>query len=815
MGAYGNRWRVALAAGLGLGWGLLTLGARAQTSGQQPRQTAPAQTQPPAQSQGSSTQTAPPAATIDLNDPKVRERLRARGINPDDLIRMLGAQATAPAPMQPPPTATQNFPPVTPGPSATPFMRDSLSAVTDSLAAAAAGSQYFGYSIFTMSPKTFEPLAFGPVSSDYLIGPGDELIVNVWGAQEMSATVEVNREGTIQLPDLGEVTVNGYTLEALKAQLVQRFARIYSGLRSDGRGRTSLEVSLGKLRSIQVFVLGSVVQPGGYTMSATSSVMNGLYYAGGPTLQGSMRNVRVMRKNNVLREVDLYDYIAHGDRIQDTRLENGDVVFVPPVGIRVKLEGEVAHAAIFELREGETLADLLRMAGGLKSTAAVDRVQIERVIPFDQRAPMSQEDRKMMDVKLGQGGRPGEGVTLVNGDVVRVFPVGDILKNTVEVVGTAVRKPGTYEHHHGMTVADLVDAAGGLLGDAYTGRAHVVRTREDKSQELLAVDLATAMKRQGAANLVLQERDRLEVFSVWDIRDKEFVRIEGMVRKPGRYDFLESMTVADLIVRAGGMRESAYRLQAEVSRVHPEASADGRTAEVLRVAVGDTISTESPAARFQLQKNDIVFIREIPNWSLQENVWVTGEVKFPGMYTLSSKMERLSSVIERAGGLEPTAYLPGANFVRKKEDTGRMALDFEDALKLRKKGKQYSKFDLVLAAGDSIHIPRDPKSVKVTGAVGFPSSVLYEKGKGLGHYIDQAGGLLPSADSGKIRVIMANGRVERPRRFRSPEPDAGAVVVVPVKEPEKDRETLKDLGAITTILTGAATMIYLISQTSK
>jgi len=254
-------------------------------------------------------------------------------------------------------------------------------------------------------------------------------------------------------------------------------------------------------------------------------------------------------------------------------------------------------------------------------------------------------------------------------------------------------------------------------------------------------------------------------------------------------------------------------MQAEVSRVHPESSADGRTAEVLRVAVGDTIGTESPAAHFQLQKNDIVFIREIPNWSLQENVWVTGEVKFPGMYTLSSKMERLSSVVERAGGLEPTAYLPGANFVRKKENTGRMALDFDDALKTRKKG--YSKYDLVLAAGDSIHIPRDPKSVKVTGAVGFPSSVLYEQGKGLDHYIDQAGGLLPSADKGKIRVVMANGRIKRPGRFRSPEPDAGAVIIVPEKEPEKDRETLKDLGAIVTILSGAMTTIYLISQTSK
>ena len=758
-------------------------------------------------------QAAAPASpeALDLNDPRVRERLRAAGINPEDLKKLLSAQPRAAG--APAPATTPAFPPVTAPPSARPVVYDSLG-FADSTGAASPGSEYFGYSIFTMSPKTFEPLAYGPVSSDYLIGPGDEIILSVWGAQEMNARVEVNREGYVLLPDLGQVLVNGYTLGGLKVQLEQRFAKIYSGLRSDGQGRTFLEVSLGKLRSIQVFVLGDVVQPGGYTLSATTTVMNALYYAGGPTLQGSMRTVRILRGNKTLREIDLYGYVAQGDRTQDTRLENGDVVFVTPAGIRVKLEGEVQHPAIFELRAGETLADLLVLSGGLKSTAYLDRVQIERVIPFEQREPMSQEDRRVLDVRVSRGdGRPGDGVALFNGDIVRVFAVGDHLKNTVEVTGTAVYKPGKYEHRPGMTVADVIEASGGLLGDAFKGRAHVVRTRPDKSQELLAFDLEAAMQRDPQANIVLQPLDRLEVFSLWDIRDKEYVRIEGLVRKPGRYELLESMTVTDLIVRAGGLKESAYRVQAEVSRINPEAITDGKTAQLIQVGLGDTLSAESPSSQFKLRKNDIVFIREIPNWGLQENVWVTGEVRFPGLYTLTSKVERLSSVIKRAGDLEQTAYLRGASFVRKKDGTGRMAIDFAEALKPRKKG--VDKYDVILAAGDSIHIPREPTSVKVQGQVGYPSSVLCEKGRDLDYYIEQAGGLLESADEDKIRVIMANGRIERPSWLRSPQPDAGATVVVPAKPEKEDRETLKDVGTIISILTGAATTIFLIKQSTE
>jgi protein involved in polysaccharide export with SLBB domain len=272
----------------------------------------------------------------------------------------------------------------------------------------------------------------------------------------VSTRATITREGFLVLPDVGQVPANGYTLKGFKEQLEKRLSRIYSGISRDGRGKTWVDVSLGKLRSIQVFVLGDVVQPGGYTLSATSSIMNSLYFAGGPTLKGSLRNIRVMRNSQVVHRADLYDYIARGERGQDYKLENGDVVFVPALQRQVRLEGEVRHPAIYELRDGEKLSDLIDLAGGFTSKAYHGRLQIERIIPFNERKPGSQEDRKVLDLDLGSNG----GIELVDGDIVRIFRTRDILKNTVRLVGTAVYKPGTYEHQQGMTVADLIDQAG-------------------------------------------------------------------------------------------------------------------------------------------------------------------------------------------------------------------------------------------------------------------------------------------------------------------------------------------------------------------
>jgi polysaccharide export outer membrane protein len=755
-------------------------------------------------------------AKLDLNDPKVRDRLKAAGVDPDELQKLMGANPMAAAASANGtttglvPASGMQFPPVIPPPGARQVQTDSLRLQPVAVDSTNQEPKNFGYDIFTLKPTTFEPLAFGPVPANYLLGPGDELLISVWGAQEQSSRATINREGYVILPDVGPVMANGLTLDGFKAQLEKRLARIYSGIGREGRSRTSVDVSLGKLRSIQVFVLGDVVQPGGYTLTATSTIMNALYYAGGPTMKGSLRNLRVTRNNQVVHRADLYDYLARGTRSEDFRLENGDVVFVPPVSRQVTLEGEVRHPAIYELRDGDRVSDLLEISGGFTAAALRSRIQVERVIPYQERKAGSPEDRKVLDLDL-QGN--GTAMELADGDIVRVFRNRDILKNTVKLVGTAVYKPGTYELQPGMTVADLIEEGGGLLGEAYTGWAHLVRTRNNKTRELRSFNLAAALQRQSGSNIELAQLDEVQIFSIWDVHDPEHVSIQGLVRHPGSYDMLEGMTVTDLIVKAGGLRESAYRVRAEVSRIDPGAISEGKTADVLYVVLGDSLNTESDASRFALRKNDIVFVREIPNWGLQENVWVTGEVRFPGVYSLTSKTEPLSSIIDRAGGLEPTAYLQAATFTRKKDGTGRMAIDFEKAL--RSKNRKSNKFDLAMAAGDSINIPREPRTVKVVGDVGFPSSVLWEDGRNMNYYIDQAGGTLSTADKGKITVVMANGRVERPGFFNKPNPDAGATIHVPRKPERKDTEGLKIFAEVMSVLSGAATTIYLISQSAK
>jgi len=751
------------------------------------------------------------ADQIDLNDPRVRARMRAAGIDPDELQSLMQAQNARPGA----PTAAVTdtlFPPVV-FPPTHQAERDSVLDDNAARKGKGAGLTRFGADVFRQGPEAFEPMEFGPVPPDYRIGPGDEVIVSVWGAQELNVRVPVNRDGFIQLPDLGLVSVNGQTLQSLKDHLEKRLARIYSGIRSDGQGSTFVEISLGNLRSMQVFVLGDVVNPGGYTVTATSSVLNALYHAGGPSGDGSLRNIRVLRDNKVVERVDLYDYLARGDRSHDARLEHGDVVFVPPVGSLVTLDGEVHNPAVYELTPDEKLSDLLGLAGGFRSTALLSRIQVERIIPFEERVPLEQEDRTFININLEPGsGQDAFTIDMHDGDHVTVLPIGNILRNVVKLTGTAVYKPGTFEHRTGMRVSDLVDRAGGLLGDAYMGWAHLVRTLPDKTRQLRSFNLQAALDGDPTQNLQLQQLDEVQVFSVWDIQEKRYVSIEGLVRKPGRYELLEGMTITDLVMQAGGLRESAYRSQAEVSRINPESISSQKTAEQFQVSMADELGQDSDASRFPLLENDIVFIRAIPNWSLQENVWITGEVKFPGKYSLTSKTERLSSLIDRAGGLEETAYLNGAAFHRQKDDTGRMAIDFVKALESGKRDR--NKYDLVMAAGDSIHIPREPKTVKVVGQVGFPSSILFENGRGHDWYIEQAGGKLDTADGDKIRIVMANGRVRTPGWLHSPKPDAGATIVVPAKPEPKERNTLKNAAQIVSILTGAATTIYLISRTN-
>ena len=668
----------------------------------------------------------------------------------------------------------------------------------------------FGYEIFGYAPSTFEPLGSGPVDPEYPIGPGDEVIVQVWGDNEFTHASVVSREATITVPDIGQVVLNGLTLAQAKRLITDRLGAVYSGIRAR-RPSTFVDVTLGKLRTIQVFILGDVVRPGGYTISSVSTVLNALYNAGGPTAGGSMRAIRIIRHNETWREVDLYGYILTGSKAEDARLQSGDVVFVPPVGKTAAVLGEVHRSAIYELKAGEGFRDLLRLAGGVQSTAVIDRALVDRVVPFDQRAAMRDEDRVALDIPLRDIlADSTRNPDVVDRDIVQIFRVGETRKNTVSIEGTAVIRPGTYQLRPGMTISQLVSDAGGLKADAYLDRASLVRTAEDGTRSIRPFNLGEAMAKDADDDLPLQKLDELTVRSIWEIQERHTVSINGSVREPGTYEYLEGMTIMDLIFRAGGLKESAYKQEAEVARIDSSTIALKKSADVYRVAISGNYGVHSPDPTFKLQRMDQVFVRQIPDWQGQRNVVITGEVRYPGVYSLKEQNEKLSSVLFRAGGLKESAYPRAAVFVRRKGNAGRLAVDVEDV------AKHHKRYDLALEDGDSLSIPKQPQTVKVVGEVGFPASVLYEKGKALSYYIDQAGGYTDDSDKGRVKIVQPNGKV-KPKKglWSNPSPEAGALVVVPHKPPEKEKDTLKGVATIMTILTGAVTTIFIASEATK
>ena len=663
--------------------------------------------------------------------------------------------------------------------------------------------QPFGYEVFRYSPTTFEPLAYGPVDQDYLIGPGDELVLTMWGDAQLALTTTVNREGAIVLPDVGTVPVNGLTLEGARSRIRAVLARIYAGLRATGPGaRISLDLSLGKLRSIQVFLLGEVVKPGGYTVSSVSRVLNALYVAGGATRAGSLRDVRVLRGGQVAARVDLYRLLLTGDAADETRLQNGDVVFVPPVGRRVKVSGPLRRNGLFELKDGENLAALLVMAGGPLADADLSRAQINRVMPPALRDSLPGQDRLALDVSLAAAAQGHGDVPLCDADELVAFSIGQERRNTVTITGASVLKPGVYEYHPGLRLRELVGLAGGVRSEAFLGRAQVTRTAADRTRSVLRVDLAQALAGDPLDDVTLEPLDEVGVLSKWDVEERGRVSIDGLVRHPGQYEYLEGMTLGDLVFQAGGLTEDALAVSAELARVDLRAQG-AHIADTLRVPLERTLSAGSPASSFGLERSDAVFVRRDPAYREQVFVSVDGEVRFPGRYALTRRDERISDLVKRAGGLTPFAYSPGASFSRTGAE--RLGIDLPAVLR-----DPRSRSNLVLLSSDVLTVPRFAPTVTIEGAVFNPVTALYRAGAGVGYYLTQANGLRRDADRRRTVVIQANGSVQK-----GGTPGPGSRVLVPARPPSEPKDRLRDLAALMGIVASAATTVYLVHLGSK
>jgi polysaccharide biosynthesis/export protein len=685
------------------------------------------------------------------------------------------------------------------------------------------GFTLFGLDLFRRETSQFNPSMAGPVDGNYRLGPGDRLVLILTGDVEAAYSLDVTREGFVVIPQVGQVHVANLTLEQFETLLGTRLRRVYSGAGSGPGATTRYSVSVARLRSNQVYVIGDVATPGSYQVSSAGTVLSALYAAGGPTENGSLRSVELKRGRAVAGRLDVYDYLLRGDASNDLRLETGDVVFVPPREGRVRIWGEVIRPATYELKPGETLAQMIRAAGGLTSSADRRRIQIERILPPEQRGSAG-SDRVLMDLGSDNGGGELPAIPLQPGDVVRVFEIPDRLRSRVAVTGN-VWTPGPIGFTPGMRLSDALRLAGGLRPDSYLGQVLVSRLQADSTRIQLRASVADTTGR-AVNDIELADADEIQVFSQTEFRPRRYVVVSGAVGRSGRYLYREGMTLRDLVLLAGGLLESALLTEAEIARLS-ENRAAGETARTMRVPldssyiferrpdgsslVGGGLSGLRASREVILQPYDHVLIFRQPQWELQRTVVVSGEVRYPGRYALRSKNERIADVIERAGGLTRDAYPGGVVFVRADRELGRIGLDLPGALKNRR-----HRDNILLVDRDSIFVPVYSSVVNVRGAVNSPVAVAYVPGRDIDFYISSAGGVTRLGDLRRAFVTQPGGKVES-RQIRGfittskPVPHPGGSVFVPERL-EGDRRDLLQVLSVGAQLIGTLVTILAVTR---
>ncbi len=718
------------------------------------------------------------------------------------------------------------------------------------------GLRIFGIQTFRKLSNQFEAPQAGPVDENYRIGPGDGLVLILTGDVERAEMLEVTREGFVVIPQVGSVYVANLTMSQLEDQLYTRLGRVYSGVRRTPNPRTRFQVSIARIRNIQVYVAGDVVRPGSYQISAVGTVLSALYAAGGPTTNGSFRRIEVRRGGRLVDSVDVYEYLTRGINPTGVRLESGDVVFVPVHRGFAKVAGKVKRPAIYELIPGETLRDAIDYAGGFDPTAYQARVTIHRVLPPDARGPGG---RARVVVAVGAEDFTGgltPAVPMAPGDSVTVHSVADRLRGFVTVRGN-VWVEGEIGYTPGMRLSDALRLAGGPKPDLYLGRILVTRVREDSSMIQLRSAFADTTGRV-TDDIVLEDQDEVRIWSRSTFRAERWVAVVGAVRKPGRVPYREGMTLRDAVLLADGVTPDAWLEQAEIARLDQD-PAPGALARTLRVPLDSTYlfgrrpdesyagppGLPAPAAgapETPLQPYDNVLIMRQTGWDLQRSVAVTGQVKYPGRYSLERKTDRVSDLLERAGGLTDQAYAGGVQFYRRYtggQRTGgdpmsvidttvrppprglrdsvsrsvyeRVGLDLERVLR----DSRY-RDNLILAGGDSIHIPEFDPVVFVNGYVNSPGPVAFEPGKNLDWYVDRAGGYTTAGDQSRIYVTQPNGEREGVKRRavfsdRVPEARPGAVVYVPRKLVQDSPSTLPGVLSTLAQVMAALTTIIVVS----
>lgn len=678
------------------------------------------------------------------------------------------------------------------------------------------GRHVFGRDIFTSRNLTFAPSTNLPTPTNYVLGPGDEVFIDIWGTNQASIRQTISPDGTINIPDIGVVNLNGMTVKEADSYMRRKLGQIYS---VDGEdAKSDIKLTLGNIRTIQVNLMGEVANPGTYYLSSLSNLYHALHRAGGVSDLGSLRDIKLVRKGKTIATIDIYDLILNGKADGNVLLEEGDIIIVPPYSQIVELDGNVKRPMAYELKEGETVQDLIGYAGGFTSDAYQDNLRMVR-----------QNGREYQVYTIDQPDYAA--FKLMDGDVLTVGAMLDRFTNKIEVNG-AVYRPGVYQLGDGIqTVSQLIAKADGLKGDAFTNRALLHREREDLTLEVIPVDIKAVLNGT-AEDIKLQKNDVLYIPSVHDLQDLGYITVGGEVARPGRFVYAENTTLEDAIMQAGGLLESASTVKIDVNRRirNPKSTDQSSTiGEVYTFAFKDGYVLDGETG-FKLQPYDQVYVRRSPGYVEQATVTISGEAIFPGTYVMTQKEERLTDLVQKAGGLNDWAYVKGARLLRQMNaeeiarldatlaavDRGRDSVDVNmfDLSRVYTVGIDLEKalaapggdFDLVLREGDRLIIPEFTNTVRISGNVMQPNTVTFIPNQTVRDYVMQAGGYGFRSKKSKAYIVYMNGTITKARKLNYNVVQPGCEIVIPNKR-EKNGNGIQQFLSIATTSSSIATML--------
>lgn len=679
-------------------------------------------------------------------------------------------------------------------------------------------SPLFGFDFFSNPNISFTPNLNMATPTTYVLGPGDELLIDIWGAAENNYVKQVNRDGAIKIESIGPVYVSGLSIGKAKVKIISYLQKIYNGIgaSNDSYEKVHADVSLVNVRTVQVNIIGEVKVPGTYSLSGLSSVLNALYAAGGPTEKGTFRSVQIIRGGKHLKDFDIYNYLINGSEEGNVLLRDQDIIIVKPYANIISVAGNVKRPGLYELKQGETITNLTNYFSGFTSNAYQDRIIVERV---------NGSQKEVSEIVFKE--QPN--FLLKDGDKLVIGTILDRYENRVQLEG-AVYRPGNYELTEGITLLDLLNKAEGVKDDAFLDRGLIYRMIDDVKKEIVSFSVKEIIS--GESNIVLKREDRVQVFSVQSLKEEYTVSIDGAINNPQKVIFMERMHIEDLIAMSGGFKEGADATVIDVFRRVNDDRYETISKSIKRSGSNNLLIDENKD--FYLEPFDRVSVRYLKGYTIQKSVSIHGEVSYPGNYAIINKNERVSDLIEMSGGLSPYAFIEGAYLSRKvgnaiensqislldqltvKDSTAASeVLEKElkiglNLTKIMSEGGKYSTYDLILEEGDVLTIPSEKQTVTVRGEVLSPSLIRFDSKHSLKDYVSFSGGYALRAKKNRSYVIYANGDIKATKNFlffkTYPKLAPGAMVVVPNKG-EKSKMSITEVLAITTALSTIGLLI--------